>query len=161
MTSKEIKVIFARINEELGNISTLMDELEQKQVFIKKESMIDDSFFLRSIGSVLHDFYVAVENTLKIICSEIEEKLPEGSNWHILLLKQASYDIPEIRPAIISKLTLNKLDKYRAFRHIFRNVYGYNLDSDRIKELLVDLPETVSLFTEDVTSFMNLLDQDL
>ncbi len=43
----------------------------------------------------------------------------------------------------------------------FRNVYGYNLDSDRIKELLLELPETVDLFTEDVKSFMNLLDQEL
>ncbi len=161
MTAKEIKVINARINEELRNISTLIDELEEKQVFIKIDSFMDDSFYLRSIGSVLHDFYVAAENTLKIICSEIEEKLPEGANWHILQLKQASYDIPEIRPAVISKLTMDKLDKYRAFRHIFRNVYGYNLDPDRIKELLRELPETVEMFTEDVKAFITLLDQDL
>ncbi len=57
-----------------------------------------------------------------------------------------------------SKLTMNKLDKYRAFRHFFSKVYGYNLDSDRIKELLLELPETVDIFTEDVRAFMNLLD---
>ncbi len=158
MTPKEIKVIYARINEELRNISALMDELEQKQVFNKVESFMNDSFFLRSIGSVLHDFYVAAENTLIIIVSEIEEKLPEGSNWQLLLLKQGSYDIPDIRPAVISKLTMEKLDKYRVFRHIFRNVYGYHLDSDRIKELLLELPETIEMFTEDVKTFMSLLD---
>lgn len=145
----------------MKNISTLMDELEKKQIFDNLDDFVYDSFFLRSIGSVLHDFYVAVENTLKIICSEIEEKLPEGSSWHILLLKQASYNIPEVRPAVISKLTTDRLDKYRAFRHIFRNAYGYNLDPDRIKELLLELQETVDLFKEDVTSFMRQLDQEL
>jgi uncharacterized protein YutE (UPF0331/DUF86 family) len=159
VTSKEIKVVNARINEELKNISTLTDELKQKKLYQLIDGFVDDSFFLRSIGSVLHDFYVAVENTLKIICSEVDEKLPEGSNWHILLLKQASYEIPDVRPAVISKRTMDNLDKYRAFRHIFRNVYGYNLDSKRIKELLLELPETVELFTEDVLTFMNLLDQ--
>jgi hypothetical protein len=159
VTSKEIKVVKARINEELKNISTLAAELERKNIYRSTDGFIDDSFFLRSIGSVLHDFYVAVENTLKIICSEVDEKLPEGSNWHIMLLKQASYEIPDIRPAVISKHTMDKLDKFRAFRHIFRNVYGYNLDSRRIKELLLELPETVELFTEDVMTFMNILEQ--
>lgn len=126
MTPKEIKVVFARINEELQSISTLMDELENKSIYKNIDGFMGDSFYLRSIGSVLHDFY---------------------------------YDIPEVRPAVISKTTMDKLDKYRAFRHIFRNVYGYNLDSDRIKELLLELPETVDLFTDDVKSFMNLLEQ--
>ena len=158
MTSKEIKVIYARINEELENIATLMDEINQKKLFGDSNGLINDSFFLRGIGSILHDFYVTVENTLKIICSEVEEKLPECSNWHVLLLKQASYEIPEVRPAIISKVTMDKLDKYRAFRHVFRNVYGYNLDAERIKELLLELTETVDLFTEDIKNFMKLLE---
>jgi hypothetical protein len=160
VTSKEIKVVKARIYEELKNISTLAAELQRKNIYRSTDGFIDDSFFLRSIGSVLHDFYVAVENTLKIICSEVDEKLPEGSNWHIMLLKQASYEIPDIRPAVISKHTMDNLDKFRAFRHIFRNVYGYNLDSMRIKELLLELPETVELFTEDVATFLNILDQE-
>jgi uncharacterized protein YutE (UPF0331/DUF86 family) len=75
-----------------------------------------------------------------------------------LLLKQATYDIPELRPAIISKAAMEKLDKYRAFRDAFRNVYGFNLDSARIKELLLELPETVNLFKESVNEFMNLLE---
>lgn len=159
MTSKEIKILFARINEELGNISTLIEELEQKELYQRTDGFLNDSFFVRSIGSVLHDFYVAAENTIKIICSELDEKLPEGSNWHLLLLKQASLDIPGVRPAVISERTTTNLEKYRAFRHVFRNVYGYNLDSKRIRELLLELPETIELFNADVRGFMDLLDQ--
>ncbi len=159
MTPKDIKIIYARINEELDNIAALVDELQRKQLYGESTGIEEDSFFLRSIGSILHDFYVAVENILKIICSEVDENLPEGSQWHMLLLKQASYDIPEVPPAIISKKTMARLDKYRAFRHIFRNVYGYNLDSTRIKELILELPETVDLFTENVKRFKKLLEE--
>lgn len=66
MTAKEVKLIQARIKEELKNISALMDELEEKQALIKAERFLDDNFYLRSIGSILHDFYVAVGNTLKL-----------------------------------------------------------------------------------------------
>ena len=159
MTHKEIEIILARINEELGNISLLMDELKSKRLLGDKDmvSIQGDSFFMRSIGSVLHDFYVAVENTLRIICSEIDEKIPEGPQWHVLLLKQATYEINGIRPAVISKRTAQKLDKYRSFRHVFRNVYGFHLDLSRINELLLELPETVDLFTNDLKCFTQLI----
>ncbi len=159
MTHKEIEIILARINEELDNISLLMDELKSKGLPGEEDkvSIQGDSFFLRSIGSILHDFYVAVENALRTICAEIDEKVPEGPQWHLLLLKQATYEISGIRPAVISKMTAQKLDKYRSFRHIFRNVYGFNLDSLRINELLQELPETVDLFTNDLKCFIQLM----
>ncbi len=57
--------------------------------------------------------------------------------------------------------TIHQIEEEPAFRHIFRNVYGYNLDPDRLKELVLELPETVDIFTEDVRTFMNILDQKL
>ncbi len=102
MTRKDIKVIQARIKEEQNNITELLKELKRKDLFDQQNGLIDDNFFLRGVGSILHDYYVAVENILEIICSELDERLPEGSNWHMELLKQASLEIPEVRPAIIS-----------------------------------------------------------
>ncbi len=158
MTNKDIKIIQARINEELENITQLLKELKRKNLFDEQTGLTDENFFLRAVGSILHDYYVAVENILKVICSELDEKLPEGSNWHMELLKQAALDIPEIRPAIISKKTMVKLDKYRAFRHVFRNVYGFNLDVKRINELLKELPETADLLSNDINRFHELLE---
>lgn len=159
MTRKDIKIVQARIKEELANINQLQVELKRKKVFDNQDGLIDDNFFIRGIGSILHDYYVAVENVLKIACSELDENLPEGLNWHMDLLRQASLDLPEIRPAIISKETTNRLDKFRAFRHFFRNVYGFNLDLKRIKELLSILPETTDSFTNDINKFCKALDQ--
>jgi hypothetical protein len=93
MTQKQFAVIVARIKEELANISCLQDELARKG-FLKQKQKIrklrpgsPDSFTLRGIGSVLHDFYVAVEKVLEIIAREIDEKLPSGGDWHRELLK--------------------------------------------------------------------------
>ncbi len=105
MSPKEIKIIEARINEELDNIDSLISELDEKKLYGEATGIDEDTFFLRGVASILHDFYVAVENTLKIICTEIDEYLPEGTQWHLLLLKQASYEISSIRPPIISKET--------------------------------------------------------
>ena len=159
MTRKDIKIVQARIKEELANINQLQEELKRKKVFDNQDGLIDDNFFIRAVGSILHDYYVAVENVLKIVCSELDENLPEGLNWHMELLKQASLNIPEVRPAIISKETMNNLDKLRAFRHVFRNVYGFNLDLERIKELLKVLPETTDLFVYDINKFCEVLEQ--
>jgi len=157
--NKLIKLIKARIEEEIQNIDTLVEELKEKKLFPFFFVLEGDKFFLRSIASILHDFYVAVENTLEIICSEIDEKLPDGPDWHIMLLKQATYTLPGIRPAIISKKTMSQLDKYRAFRHVFRNVYGFNLHHEKLGELLRELPNTIDLFKADVQKFMNFLDE--
>ena len=159
MTDKEFSLIQARVREEISNIDSLMAELE-KRGLIKanrdsgKAPFTEDSFFIRAIGSVLHDFYVMVENVLEIIGREIDESLPQGQDWHIKLLKQMALDVPGVRVAVLSKSTMQALDKYRAFRHVFRNVYGYNLESNRILELVQQLPETVANLKKDLQNFL-------
>ena len=49
MTPKELKIIYARINEELENIAALLDELNEKKLFDESAGFINDSFYLRSI----------------------------------------------------------------------------------------------------------------
>ncbi len=158
MTLKEIILLEARINEEVSNIQKLLMELKNKKL-LKSESnkniaLQGDNFVLRAVGSILHDFYVAVENVLEMISREIDECTPQGLDWHIKLLKQMSLDVPEVRPAVISKDTLYVLDRFRAFRHVFRNVYGFNLDTNRLKELLEEIPGAAELFTRDLGLFI-------
>ena len=40
-------------------------------------------------------------------------------------------EITEVRPAVISGSVRFGLEEYRGFRHIVRNVYTYNFDSDK------------------------------
>lgn len=43
----------------------------------------------------------------------------------------------------------------RAFRHIFRNIYGFNLSPEKIKELLSRLPEVSGVFKREFNSFVD------
>jgi hypothetical protein len=50
-----------------------------------------------------------------------------------------SIELDGIRPAVISKELREQLDEYLRFRHVFRNVYGFNLDKARLTELISGL----------------------
>ncbi|WP_416672242.1 ribonuclease toxin HepT-like protein [Egbenema bharatensis] len=44
--------------------------------------------------------------------------------------------IPSVRPAVLSFETRDRLDRYRGFRHVVRNVYTFNLDPEQIGLLI-------------------------
>jgi hypothetical protein len=165
VTNKELKLIEARIDDEFVNIDSLLAELEKHGLKIKDDNKLsliaEDSFFLRAIGSILHDFYVAVENIFEILGREIDEHLPGGSDWHIQLLRQMALEVAGVRTAVISKNTFQLLDKYRSFRHVFRNVYGFSLEVTRLKSLIDDLTDTAQLFRQDIETFLNEIDSIL
>ncbi len=163
MTTKDMNILKARVKEDLCSMENLLLELREKRIIkdVSNSCVVvvdEDSFILRAVGSILHDFYVAVESIFKIISAEIDESVPEGTDWHIKLLKQMMLEITGVRPVVISRETWKKLDKYRSFRHVFRNVYGFNLDSVRLKELLQELPATTVRLNQDIELFIKRLD---
>ena len=160
MTSKELKLIEARIKDELVSIQSLLRELEGHSLIGKDTTAAsqlepEESFLLRAVGSVLHDFYVAAENVFEVVARELDEHLPEGIDWHMQLLRQMSVSVRDVRPALLSKSTLQLLDKYRSFRHVFRNVYGFSLDATRLAALVDDLENTSRHFKHDVEAFLD------
>ena len=164
MTRKQFALIAARIKEELLNISHLQNELKAKGFSgspraIKLAVAQADSFTIRGIGSVLHDFYVAVENVFEIIARDIDERLPSGENWHQELLRQMVLTVPQVRPPLVKRDTAARLDEFRAFRHVFRNVYGFNLSPARIGDLLKNLPEVINEFQKEAIAFIDVMGQ--
>lgn len=162
MTRKQFAVIAARMKEEIDNIKGLYKELSEKGLTGSKKKIKSafppgDTFILRSAGSVLHDFYVAAENIFETVAREIDEKLPAGEHWHRELLLRMTLDIPEVRPPLLSKETAGKLEEFRAFRHVFRNAYGFNLSSERIIELLNKFSQTAGCLERDVCSFIQTM----
>ncbi|AFV10796.1 hypothetical protein Tph_c05580 [Thermacetogenium phaeum DSM 12270] len=165
MTIEEFLLVKAKIKRELENISLLEDELAGYKLFpvIETDSLggfyLEDNAACRIIGSILHDYYVAVENIFKAVARRIDGVLLAGEQWHKELLEQMTLDVPGIRPPLLSGETSEKLDKLRGFRHVFRNVYGFNLASERIRELLAELPVTSSYFKRDVDDFIKKMEK--
>lgn len=84
--------------------------------------------------------------------------MPSGPEWHRDLLFQMSGAITDVRPPVLGDETRACLDAYRGFRHVVRNVYTYNPDARRVRELAVELNDCLSRVAADVAMFTVFLD---
>jgi hypothetical protein len=113
---------------------------------------------LRGIGDIVHDFYTGMERIFEKIAPELNGGIPAGSAWHRELLESMALDLPTIRPPVIGRDTLRILGEYLRFRHLFRNVYGFELEWVRLQPLLARLPKAWVTFQTDLLRFLEFLD---
>jgi len=147
-------VLKADINREIKNLREL--ELEMKDI-LKEVEDSPRKMEMRAMGSILHDFYCAVERIFERIGSNVDGELPQGSDWHVQLLERMAIPIDGIRQSVIKNKSLENLRQILAFRHIFRNVYGFELKWERFRHLVNKLPEVTERFEEDITNFLSSL----
>ena len=145
---------FARLKNEvlheLGQLEALQGELD----LIARADFDVTSAKTRALASILHDFYTGCEHIFERIAEEFEGGLPSGPNWHRWLLQGMTLDLATVRPPVIGEETAKMLQDYLAFRHRFRNVYGYELDYERIKPLLRDLTEVMGRVKDELHRFL-------
>ncbi len=113
----------------------------------------------RIVGSILHDFYTGIERVFRRIAEEIDGGVPAGEGWHRALLEVMSLELEGVRPAVIGSRLMRKLDEYLRFRHLFRNIYGFELEPKRLKSLAQDLPQTLVAFKKAMDKFNQFLDE--
>lgn len=113
---------------------------------------------LRGIGDVVHDFYTGAERIFEKIAPELNGGVPAGASWHRELLQNMTVDLPGIRPPVITEETAHRLDEFLRFRHLFRAVYGFDLEWPRLRSLLERLPAAWQGFRRDVDGFLRFLD---
>lgn len=160
MIPEKYLLLEARIRKEGANLERLERELARYNLFprIQADSLggfsLTDEASLRIIGSILHDYYTAIEKILRIIARDIDCSVPTGEQWHKELLDQMTLEIPGVRPALLSGATVRELDELRAFRHVFRNIYGFSLAPDKIRALLESLPAVAADFKKDLRMFI-------
>jgi hypothetical protein len=142
---KEIKEL---IIAELSNIDRLKDELKL---------YVDDAEARRAKGSILHDFYNICERIFKLITKEINGDFEAGEHWHKQLLYRMTLELKDIRPALISKELAASLDEFLTFRHLFRNIYGFELMGDRLNRLVEKFFTTADQFKKEIEDFIKLI----
>lgn len=134
--------------------SLLQQNLETfRSLLVKCRSEPPDAIEMAALAFMLQSFYTGVENILKRIAVEIDGALPEGSNWHQLLLDQMTQ--PGLkRPAALSEETRVALDDYLRFRHVCRHAYGFNLQWDKMAELVWGCERTMEQFQRELEAFL-------
>ena len=147
-------ILAARILSELKELSVLVDRAVQGLERAKKR---DDDYYLDGVALNLHGFYSGLERIFERIASDIDGSVPSGTNWHRELLNQMAIELPSIRPAIISSELKEKLEEYRGFRHVVRNVYTYRLNPEKIEGLVVRLNTVLEKTETDIIGFARFL----
>lgn len=113
---------------------------------------------LRGIGAVVHDFYTGVERVFETIAPELNGGLPASPSWHRELLETMTLDLPGVRPPVLRAETARALQEFLRFRHLFRNLYGFELEWARLRALLERLPGTWAALKADLGRFLAFLD---
>jgi hypothetical protein len=149
MQRDEKNEITSFINEELENIDKFVEEISGY-----KKNILP---YRRAKGSILHDFYNTCERVFEIIARRINGGLPESEQWHKKLLYQMTIEVKNSRPSIISKKLAAELDEYLSFRHLFRNIYGFELESDRLDRLVDKFAKTAKSFQKEIRAFLKKL----
>ena len=144
------------IQNERKNLEQLVN-LAQQRVTSAKSRPDEASAFIESAALHLQSFYTAVEQILSRIAENIDESVPDGSAWHIDLLRQMTYETPGRRPPILRPETHDTLDELRGFRHRVRNLYTFHLNPERIIGLTNTLPRALELLNEDFGKFIEFL----
>lgn len=116
------------------------------------------NYIVRAGGSILHDFYTGIEKIFESIAKEIDNRIPLGEEWHSELLRQMTLDIPGLRPPVIKVSREKILREYLGFRHLFRKRYGFELDWQKLKKLLLGVPQVRTQLEKDIGKFFEDLD---
>lgn len=133
------------IEKELSNIETLKEEIKP---------YISDTKMERLKGSILHDFYNVCERIFKWIAKDINGDFNPYEQWHKELLFRMTIKITDVRPPVISEKLAADLNDFLQFRHLFRNIYGFELKSDLLDRLVDKFERTASQFIEEIRKFL-------
>jgi hypothetical protein len=117
-----------------------------------------DDFYLDSVALNLHGFYSGIERIFERLAETLDGSLPKGENWYQALLVQMSKEVPGIRPAVISQQSLKRLDEYRGFRHVVRNVYTFHFDEAKLEKLVAGVEEAFAQVRVELLAFADFLD---
>ncbi len=76
-----------------------------------------------------------------------------------MLLQQMMDEVPRVRPAVISTETGRRLNEFRGFRHIVRNVYAFKLDAEKMEKLVLSAQDVFRQLNSELTAFIAFLER--
>ena len=140
-----------QILQDVGRVIQRMGHL------LEKANQTGDDGYLDGVALNLHSFYAGMESCFEDIARTVDGGLPTSANWHQELIQQMAADMKEVRPSVIQPATRECLDEYRAFRHLVRNIYAFNLKPERVAALAGDAARCFSRCKQDLDAFIHFL----
>ncbi|MCL0032930.1 hypothetical protein M1N06_04170 [Peptococcaceae bacterium] len=154
--NKKYLALIGRIEEELLELEQVVERVRAGW-FKAKES--GEDLYLDSVALNLHAFYAGLERIFELIAVNVDQTKPEAKAWHQELLRQMSAEIKHVRPPVISRETRNKLDEYRGFRHVVRNVYIFNLSAAKMEPLVKNIKNVFEQVKKEIQEFNRFVEK--
>jgi len=145
-----VEALIVDVENELDFISREIETLKKKKAKIRTEKDPDNlDSHVKAIALMLHSIYSGYEKVLEILIKGIDGDTPAATDYHTALLKRATYEIPNVRPRIISEESFQLLNTLRAYRHKLRRIYTYLISPPKILNLTDAAIHSYDLFKSD------------
>lgn len=156
-----MSTIYAQLAERIRDeVETLEQVVERAlSAWEKARNAPGEQAYVDSAALNLHGIYAGVERLFELIARHGDDKVPEGPTWHRDLLHQMARDVTNVRPAVISIESAERLDELRRFRHLVRNVYTVNLAPEKMVDLVSELPMLWSRLRSELLAFADFLER--
>jgi hypothetical protein len=145
-----------RIREELKEHSQVTERVQEGW---RRAQRSQDDYYLDGVALNLHSFYAGIERLFEMIAETVDGSVPQGANWHQLLVEQMAREIPDIRPAVLTGEAVDILQEYRGFRHLVRNVYAFKFDPLKVEKLVEGISVVFDKVREELLAFADFLEQ--
>jgi len=150
MEKERLSLLKASIKAQGAEIERIFDKIEDRRHGKREAS-------LESLGYQLHNVYCAFEDLLKIVADFFENHIDDSAHYHRALLWRMKMPIEGVRPAFLSKESYKLLDSLRAFRHVFRHAYSYELDPKKLALVVEDALKLRDLYQGEIDRFLEQL----
>jgi hypothetical protein len=84
-----------RISGELVELERVVTRVQEGW---RRGEQAGDDFYLDSVALNLHSFYAGLERLFELVATRIDGVMPQGTNWHQLLLQQMTRTYLKINP---------------------------------------------------------------
>jgi len=152
---ENLTALAARIRQDLDELEFVLERMDEGW---KRSLDSNDDLYLDSVALNLHGFYSGLERIFTLIAETVDGSVPQGENWHMLLLQQMNMERPRVRPAVISESVSKSLNEFRGFRHVVRNVYTYHFDPAKVEKLVRNAPKLFKQIRDELLAFAAFLD---
>jgi len=150
MEKERLSLLRASIKAQGTEIERIFERIEERR---RGEGEAN----LESLAYQLHNLYCAFEDLLKIVADFFENHIDDSAHYHSALLWRMKMPIEGVRPALLSETSYKLLDSLRAFRHVFRHAYSYELDPKKLALVVEDALKLRRLYQGDIDRFLGQL----
>lgn len=148
---KKYAILLGFIDKQMLLIDRLFSEIEAVNL---------DGYESRYLFALkTQQFYTAIEDLLKQVAKAFENHIEDMSSYHKELLVRLNTEIPNIRPALLSKESYLLLDKVRSFRHFIRHAYDCELDQKELELIQDNIRCDFSSARKDIDSFRSFVQE--